>query len=44
MGNVLTLAPPLNIETDDMERAMQILVDAISNADSTHRSSQDVDH
>ena len=29
MGNVLTLAPPLNIETDELKRAMQILVDAI---------------
>ncbi len=31
MGNVLTLAPPLNIETDDMNRAMGILVSAIEN-------------
>ena len=33
MGNVLTLAPPLNIETDELERAIQIVVDAISSTE-----------
>ena len=33
MGNVLTLAPPLNIETDEIRRAMQILIDAIAGAE-----------
>ena len=33
MGNVLTLAPPLNIETDEMHRAIQILIDAITGAE-----------
>ncbi len=33
MGNVLTLAPPLNIETDEIRRAMQILIDAIASAE-----------
>lgn len=35
MGNVLTLAPPLNIGQGDLDRALQILVEAIRAADNS---------